>query len=248
MEITVENIAVVGAIFLLAGLIKGIVGLGLPTVSLALLTVTVGLKAGIALMLVPSFATNVWQAVVGGQGRALLARFWALLVAVVVGLWIGTGILARSDGVMLSAIFGGLLMLWSAYGLLAPKIPDTSPHERWLSPVIGGVTGFVTGLTGSFVIPGVLYLQSLGLDRDALVQTMGICFTISTVALALAMSGRGLLPSELGVLSFAGLPTAFAGMWIGQRVRQRLNEAMFRRVFFWALLALGAFLVAKAFR
>ena len=176
----------------------------------------------------------------GASGAVL-----ALLVAVVVGLWIGTGILARSDGVILSAIFGGLL-LWSVC-CHWPKIPDTSLHERWLSPVIGGVTGFVTGLSGSFVIPGVLYLQSLGLDRDALVQTMGICFTVSTVALALAMSGRGLLPSELGVLSFAGL-TAFAGMWIGQRVRQRLNEAMFRRVFFWALLALGAFLVAKGFR
>ena len=247
MALNPESIALVGAIFLLAGLIKGVVGLGLPTVSLALLTVTVGLKAGIALMLVPSFATNVWQAVVGGRGRALMARLWTMLLAVVIGLWFGTGVLARSDAVILSAIFGGLLMLWSAYGLLSPRMPQPGTRERLLSPIFGAVTGFITGLTGSFVIPGVLYLQSLGLERDALVQAMGICFTVSTVALALAMSGRGLLPSELGLLSVAGLPTAFAGMWLGKKIRSRLDEAMFRRVFFVALFALGAFLIAKAF-
>ena len=67
--------------FLLAGTVKGIVGFGLPTVALAILTATVGLPAAMVIFLVPSFATNVWQAVAGGNAAMLLSRFWPLLLA-----------------------------------------------------------------------------------------------------------------------------------------------------------------------
>ena len=41
--------------FLLAGLVKGVIGLGLPTVSLAILTVALDLPSAMVLLLVPSF-------------------------------------------------------------------------------------------------------------------------------------------------------------------------------------------------
>ena len=52
--------------FLLAGTVKGVIGMALPTVSLGILAATLGLKEAIVLMLVPSFVTNVWQGVIGG--------------------------------------------------------------------------------------------------------------------------------------------------------------------------------------
>ena len=72
-------LALVAATFLLAGAVKGVIGMGLPTVSLAILTATVGLHAAMALMVVPSFVTNLWQAMVGGHGRAILARLGAFV-------------------------------------------------------------------------------------------------------------------------------------------------------------------------
>ena len=64
------TLTVVALTFLLAGLVKGVIGLGLPTISLALLTAALGLPQAMALLLVPSFVTNLWQAVAGGKGRA----------------------------------------------------------------------------------------------------------------------------------------------------------------------------------
>ncbi len=115
-----------------------------------------------------------------------------------------------------------------------------------MSPVVGGATGVVTGLTGSFV-PGVLYLQALALPRDVLIQAMGVAFTAATVALATAFTRYELLSLELGVLSALALAPALLGMAIGRRARRQLSEARFRRVLFGALLLLGVYIAGRAF-
>ena len=115
-----------------------------------------------------------------------------------------------------------------------------------MSPAAGAVGGFVAGLTGSF-IPGILYLQALGLSRDHLVQALGICFTILTAALAAGFVRQGLMTADLWLMSAVAVAPAALGMVLGQVVRRRLSEALFRRVFFSALLLLGAYLAGRAF-
>ena len=104
-----EVIAFVAATFLLAGAVKGVVGLGMPTVSLALLTATLGLKEAMALMLIPSFVTNVWQGLAGGAFKAIVRRLWTMLAAAAVATWLGVSILAGADAVLLSGMLGLLL-------------------------------------------------------------------------------------------------------------------------------------------
>ncbi len=244
---TPEIVIIVGAVFLLAGLVKGLVGLGLPTISLALLTATFGLKEAMALMLVPAFATNLWQALAGRDTAAVVRRLGPMLALSCVGIWFAVGVLARSDAVLLSGLFGILLCVYCLFGLTAPQIPAPGPRERWLSPVFGLVSGFSAGLTGSFVVPGALYLQALGMPRDMLIQAMGMTFTVASVALAVSLGRNDLLPAELGTLSVAALVPSFLGMALGQKVRRRLPEERFRQVFFFALFALGVYIVARAF-
>jgi hypothetical protein len=239
-------LALVTAIFLLGGFVKGVTGLGLAAVSLALLTVSFGLKPALALMLVPALVTNVWQAAVGGAFWRLSRRFWAMLATVAVGAWFGVGILARSESWWLSALLGLLLAGYAATGLFGFRPPRLDRSEPWLSPLVGAVSGVLTGLTGSFLMPGVIYLPALGLQREALIQAMGILFTVSTVALAAALGDNRLISAEQGLTSLYGVLPALAGMGIGVWVRRRLSEALFRRVFFLSLLALGFYIVWRA--
>ena len=172
------------AVFLLAGFVKGVVGLGLPTVSLALLTIVVDLPSAMALMLVPSFVTNLWQGSVGGHGLALLRRLAPFLVLATACVWLGALALSRVDVALLSALLGVLLVLYAVIGLAGIRIAVKPPLEKPVGAVLGIINGVLTGMTGSFVVPGVMYLQALGLSRDALVQAMGILFTVSTLAAA----------------------------------------------------------------
>jgi uncharacterized membrane protein YfcA len=103
-------------------------------------------------------------------------------------------------------------------------------------------------MTGSFVVPGVMYLQSLKFPRDGFIQSMGVLFTTSTIALAFALHDRHLLTGELAILSAGAVIPALAGMVTGQVVRKYLSEQMFRTVFFAVLLVLGAYIVVRALK
>lgn len=89
MSVDVPTLTLIAAVFLLAGFIKGVIGLGLPTVSLGLLTAVIGLQPAMVLLIVPSFITNVWQALAGGHARAVLLRIWPFLLAAPATIWIG---------------------------------------------------------------------------------------------------------------------------------------------------------------
>lgn len=244
--VTPGTVSLIGLTFFLAGLVKGVIGLGLPTVSLALLTATLGLKEAVALLLVPSFATNLWQGAVGGNLRAILRRTWSLLVAVCIGTWFGAGILARGDAALLSGLLGLLLCAYAASSLTRIRLPAPGKAEWIWSPAVGAVNGFLTGMTGSFVVPGVMYLQALGLARDAMIQAMGILFTVSTLALAVSLNDRRLLSADIALLSLMALAPALIGMALGQLVRKRLGEAAFRTVFFVSLAVLGVWIAVQA--
>lgn len=239
------DLVVIAGVLLLAGTVKGVVGLGLPTVSLALLTPIVGLADAMAAMLLPSFLTNLQQALAGGGTVALVRRFWPFLAAVALGTLATSGAVALLDAAVLVTLLGGSIALYAALGLLTPPWPRPGRHEAWLGPVAGGVTGMLTGMTGSFVIPSVPYLQSLALGRDRLVQAMGATFTVATLALALGLGGRGLIAGDMAVGTLAGVVPAFAGMEIGRRLRGRLSETAFRRALFTALLLLGLWMIGR---
>ena len=241
-----EFLAIAGATFLLGGFVKGVVGFGFPTVSLALLTVTIGLKDAMALMVIPAILTNIWQAAVGGALQAIIRRLWPFIVMMFIGAWLGGGILVRSDQVLISGVLGVLLLIYSGVSLVTPQIPAPGHRERWMGPTVGSITGVVTGLTGTFVMPGALYLQSLALPRDVLVQAMGIMFGMASVALAVSLSGHGLLNAETGGISAAGIVPALIGMAVGRWARQRISDQLFRQLFFAALLVLGAYLAGRA--
>lgn len=240
-----EYLVIIAATFIAAGFVKGVIGLGLPTVSLALLTLTFGLKEAMALMLIPSFVTNVWQGVVGGHFLSMFKRTWSLLLASLPAIWIGAGVVARSDALVMAGVLGVMIFAYAALALWRVRIPQPGTHEKWMSPAIGATTGILTGLTGSFVMPAVLYMQALGLTRNELVQAMGISFSLSTLALGVALAGHSLLPTQLGAISAAALVPSILGMVLGAWVRNRLSEERFRQVFFIALMLLGAWLAVR---
>lgn len=232
--------------FLLAGGVKGVIGLGLPTVSLGLLTAVLDLPSAMALMIVPSFVTNLWQALQGGALWTLLCRLWPFLLAATVTIGLGAQALSRVDLPVLSALLGGLLIAYALLALKGVRLALSTRQERWSGPALGTINGVLTGMTGSFVVPGVLFLQALGLSRDHLVQAMGILFTLSTLALAVALGAGRLWTAELGLASVLAVVPAILGMVLGARLRSRLSESAFRRVFFWSILVLGAYIAARA--
>lgn len=238
-----STILVVIGTFIIAGTVKGVIGLGLPTVSLALLTVAIDLPSAMALLLAPSLATNIWQALAGRNTIVLVKRIWPFLLMAAITVGIGTMALTRVNLTILSMLLGVLLVVYASINLGGIRFTLKTRQEVWVGLLTGAINGTLTGMTGSFVVPGVMYLQAINLSRDALIQAMGMLFTVSTLALGMALGHNDFLNVDHGILSLAALLPAIGGMVLGQIIRKRLSARWFRKVFFISLLALGLYLI-----
>ena len=238
-----ELILAIVVAFVIAGVVKGVIGFGLLSVVLALLAAAVGLNETMVLLLVPCFVTNLWQALSGSNLVYVIKRFWTLLVGIALISWVGARWHATTDSRWLISLLGGLLCAYALLGLVTRRIPSPGRHETVLSPIMGAISGILNGLTGSFVVPGVLYLQALGLARDTLIQALGVLFITSTIALGVSLRGNDLLSAEYALLSVMGVVPALLGMDVGLGLRKNLNAEQFRRAFFAALIAFGVYLL-----
>ncbi|MCB2101235.1 MAG: TSUP family transporter, partial [Rhodobacterales bacterium] len=131
-------------IFVLAGAVKGVVGLGLPTVSLALLVLVVDLPRAMTLMLLPSLATNLWQGLAGGGLAPVARRLGPLMAAGAVCAWAAAGVLARAEAAPLLALLGVSLALYAAVGLSDWHPPAPGRRETLVGVLLGAVTGVLT--------------------------------------------------------------------------------------------------------
>jgi uncharacterized membrane protein YfcA len=236
------SLLVIGT-FLLAGMIKGIIGLGLPTIAMGLLGLAMLPTQAAALLIIPATLTNVWQLTFGGHLHSLIKRLWPMLLAIFIGTAVGTLWLGIEGGSWVVRALGAALLLYALSGLFLPTLHMDASTERWLGPGCGVLTGIITSATGVFVIPAVPYLQALGLNKDELVQALGLSFTVSTLALAAGLLWRGALGGGEMSASLLALIPAVLGMLLGQWLRQRISAVLFKRVFFIGLGLLGGHLL-----
>jgi len=237
-------VALVGAAFLAAGLVKGVVGLGLPAVAMALLSLIMPPAEAASLLVVPTIVTNVWQLFAGPRVGAVTRRFATMQVAICAGVPLGIGLLIH--GAHATVALGTVLAAYGAVGLIAPHFAIPNRAERWCSPLIGFFTGAVTGATGVGAIPLAPYLASINLDKEEMIQVLGLSFTVSMIVLGIALALEGKFHAAVAGGSLLALLPALAGMALGQRIRERLSAAAFRRWFFAGLLALGVYMVVRA--
>lgn len=238
-----DHLIYITAVFVLAGAVKGITGMGLPTVAVALLSLVMRPVEAAALLVVPSLFTNVWQLLSGAPVLPLLRRLWPMMAGICVGTLLAG--MAALDAPWAVGALGVALVAYALLGLTAVRWRVAPGMEGVLSPLAGAATGALSAATGVFVVPAVPYLQALDLDRDELVQAMGLSFTVSTVALAIVLAAQDAWQPAMAGLSFLAQLPALAGMLIGQRLRRGMPPALFRRGFLLVLMVLGMHLVLR---
>jgi uncharacterized membrane protein YfcA len=238
-------IAIIVAAYLLAGFVKGVTGMGLPTVALALLASVMTPAQAAAILIVPSMITNLWQMFAGPYFVSVARRLAPMLAGLCVGAWLGAGILTSGNSKHAALGLGIALVAYAALGL--SKIEFLIPRrvEVWAGPLVGVATGVVMAATGVFVLPALPYMQAIGLQKDELVQALGLHFTVSTIALAGVLWSGSAFNTQILTLSLIALVPALAGVVIGQIVRGRISLRAFRLCLFVLVLILGLQLAAR---
>lgn len=236
-------IAFAGFAFVLAGFVKGVLGQGLPTVAVGLLSLMMSPGEATALIIIPALITNIWQAWFGPSLMPLIRRLWPTLLASFLGTfiatWAGLGLLTPEAATIARKTLGIALILYGILGLSRMRVQVPPQTEPWLGPIFGAANGAVSTATGVFMVPVIPYIQSLGLERDDLVQAQGLSFTVSTFALMLVVLANGTMNVTNASASLVAMVVTFAGMFLGQYVRRFVHPEVFRFLFFAGMLVLG---------
>lgn len=235
----------IGLVFVAAGIVKGISGMGLPTLSMALLGLFMPSASAAALMVLPSLATNIAQCV-GPHWRDLAKRLWPMWLALA-----GTTVFSPLPGLgdasrVAQATLGVVLVAYGLWGCIKPTLPQPGRHSRTWGGAAGGASGLLTAATGIFVMPLVPYLQWLRLDKGAMIQALGLSFTVATLALMLRLGREPLAVSALDPSGTAlALGAAFIGLRLGTRWRDRLPPNTFQRALYAVFIVLGLVIAAR---
>ena len=241
-----ENLYIAAAAFILAGFVKGVLGFGFPIIAIAILTLATGLLDALALVVLPALVTNLWQAVGGQYLAAILLRMRVYFLMAVIGILVAGRFLSAVDTRWLTGLLGVVLFFLALSRLVNLHFTIPARRETPLSVLLGFCNGVLTGFTGVFMVPSVLYMQALGFSRDMLVQAMGVFFALSTATLMLSLGSNQLLDWGDVAVSAVALVPSFAGMAVGRWVRTLVNESLFQKMFLVSVLILGAYIAWRA--
>lgn len=244
MELTPVTFALVGIAFALAGMVKGMIGMGLPTVAMSVLGLLMAPAQAVALLALPTLVTNTWQLLAGPAFLGLAKRFATLILGCMAGAYFGAGLLTHSG--LAGAVLGAVLCAYGVFGLAAPQFRVPARLEQPLAPVVGLLSGLLYGSTGLAVIPLIPFLTSLRLDKEALIQAFGLTFSACAIGLSLGLAAGHRMELAVTGTSLIALVPALAGMALGQRLRERMRQDSFRRLFLGWMIVIGLYMLVRA--
>ncbi|WP_415919600.1 sulfite exporter TauE/SafE family protein [Tateyamaria sp. SN6-1] len=232
-------IAFATLVLLLAGTVKGFIGLGMPTVALALLTLQLDARAAVTLVVVPMLLSNVWQFWRGPDRMGCVRQHWryAVILAMCVAatVWASQSVPDR----VLRGVLGAFVLVFCFFSW-RNMVPDIPPHRvRVFEAISAVIAGLVGGLTAAWAPPLAMYLTGLRLDRDAFVQALGFLITAGSLSIFVMYVAVGHSTGPDLALSAYLLIPALAGFTLGERVRHRTNPELFKKVFLGAFAVLG---------
>jgi len=230
---------------LIAGLVKGATGLGYATCALPFLVAAIGLKAAIVIVPIPAMAANIGLILGVGHGPEVVRRFWKLYAATVPGIFGGTLLLGAVDAQSATQVLGLITISYVVHAFARPDFRLSAPLAQNLQIPVGLLNGFLTGLTGSQILPLLPYMVSLKLDPDRFVQAINMAVIIASLMLIVAQITSGLMTWPLAITSVLGIVPAALGTYVGNRVRRYIPAERFRMVVLVTLLAIGASFVVN---
>lgn len=244
-SLTALAFAITFAGLLAGGLVKGVIGLGLPLVSVPIMTLAIDGRLGLALVSVPIVVTNVVQAVQGGMWRETFRRFWPLLLTMMVMLPVGVSILAQLDPGTVAVAIGLVILLFCANQASPWQFTVPPAVEAPLGALAGAVGGFIGGVSGFAGPPIIMYLVALRLQRHFFVASLGVVYICAAFALYVSMASTSLLGWQEIVWSCSACVPVLVGIALGTWLRGLIREATFRRIIVVVLAVIALKLLAQ---
>lgn len=237
------------AIALFAGLVKGVVGFALPMILISGLSSVMSPELALAGLILPTLATNAWQALRHGTRAAwqAVARYKVFLLTGLVVMLLSAQLVPVISARAMYLLIGVPVVIYASLGLMGRPLRLPKNHGHRTEAVIGGIAGFFGGISGVWGPPTVAMLSAQETEKRDHLRIQGVIYGLGAVALLGAHIGSGVLRVQTLPLSVLLVIPAMAGLLLGFKVHDRIDQATFRRATLLVLLIAGLNLIRRGF-
>jgi hypothetical protein len=226
---------------------KGALGIGMPLIAMPVMALFMTVPQALTVLTIPILVTNLWQALQGGHFKALFQRFWPLATMLAVGIGLGTQALVLFDQKIIYLVMGLVVLVQPLMRMLKPDFTFSQKAQKVIGPAFAGGSGIIGGMTGFFGPLLLVYLATLGLNKDHFTAAVAMMFVVGGLSLSLFLAQLGFMKGPELTVSMATLLPALGGIYAGQLIRSRINQKQFEKGLAFFLLLLGISLLIKAF-
>jgi uncharacterized protein len=241
-----SELLLAGLGLLCAGVVKGLTGIGFSTCALPFLVAAVGLEPAMALVTIPAIVSNLAIIASSDQPSLVARRFWPFYAAIAPGIVLGVMALSTIGLASAVQLLAVMTLAYVGLALARPDLALPAHFERILAVPAGCLNGFLTGLTGSQIMPLMPYMMSLKLDPGEQVQAINLAVTLASAMMGVALFGAGIMTKEFVLLSAIGSLPAILGVTGGAGMRRWLSPGLFRYLALAVLAILALSLYGRA--
>ena len=230
-------------IFFIAGCVKGVLGFGLPLITMSLLPFVIPVELAIVLSALVQPATNIGQLISTGGAKQAFQSTWTILLALVPSIALGAWFLSELEGNSHLIILGLTLIAFAVYSISGFSIAIPKVRQNLAGAITGliaGGVGILTSINGMFFI---MYLVGIGAGRQAFRAAIALLFIVSGVLINSGFWFAGLLNQNNVIIGALVLVPCFLGMWGGNLIGNRIPNDVFRKMILYALLVIGCIFI-----
>jgi len=231
----------------MTGVVKGVVGFAMPMLLMAGLSALMSPDLALAGLILPTLATNLWQALRQGP-RAALASMRRYTVFLVIGglvMLVSAQMVPVLPPVALFLILGGAITLYAVATLLGLSLRALAEGGRRGEAAMGAIAGLFGGLSGVWGPPTVAMLTARATEKREQMRVQGVIFTLGSFLLVASHVGSGVLRAETLPLSSWLVVPALLGTGLGFWLQDRFDQATFHKATLWVLLFAGVNLIRR---
>lgn len=224
------SLAFVALAYFLGGFIKGLVGFALPLIAVAASASVLDKSSAVALIILPVLVSNLAQALRSGVGPLLATarRFAGLNIMLGAMIFVGAAALPGLDDRVFFVVVGVATLSATLIQIVGWRPRISAQRETAAGFVVGGVAGFIGGLSGIWGPPIVLFLNALETAKADHMRASGLAFLIGSIILLPAHLSTGVLDMDTLPVSAALIVPTLAGMALGRAAEGRLDAKAFR--------------------
>jgi len=242
-NLSLMTLIYVALVYFLGGLTQGVLGVGLITVVIALLSFVFDVKLTIALVLVPTLVTSFFQMINGRNLKKIIPDVRVYLIfsttLIIPGVW-----LLKSLNSNLILVFIAIILFSnSALSLMNKKISIPSYQHPLSQSSMGSLNGFIIGLTSIYTMPFVFLLQSLQYPKEKAVQFMGLAFVLYSSMQLITFSSMQLIDWKTFIPSLLVTLPVVIGFFVGKKIRSYISETFFRKLFHLMLIIMSIVII-----